>query len=182
MLTYVVTIFQDPNSNRWVWIGVGFRDRETAFDFKTALNEYVKYIDRCELASKLSSGDHLDDSITGSADDEDDESRARKNDHRSRQQENLLYLEQHIEPLKEGEKIKVSIKGGNRSQSSSFRSPGGSGGFAGLKPPPQPGSTVFGSILPPPSSASSSSASSAIGDSPATATAEDDDWGDFIST
>jgi hypothetical protein len=177
---YYVVRLKDPMSNRWVWIGAGFRDRETAFDFKTALNEYVKYIDRCELASKLTSVDQLDSIIGDGADDEDDESRARKSDHRSRQQENLLHLEQHIEPLKEGEKIKVNIKGGSKSHPSSFRGSAGSGGgFTGLKPPPQPGSTVFGSILP---SASSSSVSSTVPDSPATASTEDDDWGDFIST
>lgn len=69
---------------------MGFRDREIAFDFKTALNEYVKYIDRSELASKLSSIDHLggEETAAATADNEDDdESRARKHDHRIKQKE-----------------------------------------------------------------------------------------------
>lgn len=70
-------------------IGVGFRERDTAFDFKTALNEYVKYIDRMALADKLSSLDHLSGSESGvnagDGEGDDDEDRARLQDHRSKQ-------------------------------------------------------------------------------------------------
>jgi len=45
---------KDPESSRSVSIGIGFRERETAFDFKTTLNEYVRYVDRMALAEKLS--------------------------------------------------------------------------------------------------------------------------------
>ena len=44
---------KDPNSSRTVNIGVGFRERETAFDFKSALNEYVRYVDRMALATQM---------------------------------------------------------------------------------------------------------------------------------
>lgn len=35
-------------------IGIGFRERDTAFDFKNCLNEYVRYIDRMALAARMS--------------------------------------------------------------------------------------------------------------------------------
>lgn len=49
----------------------------------------MKYIDRSELASKLSAIDHFDTNSTATAGDteDDDESRARKSDHRTKQQE-----------------------------------------------------------------------------------------------
>ena len=34
---------KDPNSSRSTNLGIGFRERETAFDFKSCLNEYVRY-------------------------------------------------------------------------------------------------------------------------------------------
>lgn len=174
---YYVVRLKDPNSSRWIWIGVGFREREIAFDFKTALNEYVKYIDRSALASKLASVDNLvDDNDNG---EEDDETRARKRDHLANQNEKLLQLEQHIEPLKDGEKIKVNFKSTNKSHHHQTSGSKGTGTFGGLKPPPQPGATVFGSIIPPPST-------NDVVDTPVTAAvaapAEDDDWGDFVST
>jgi hypothetical protein len=48
---------QDPRSERTTLIGIGFRERDQAFDFKNALNEYVKYVDRMHLAEKLHSHD-----------------------------------------------------------------------------------------------------------------------------
>jgi len=51
---YYVIRLKDPNSTRTTLIGIGFRDRETSFDFKNILNEYVRYIDRMAQAEKLS--------------------------------------------------------------------------------------------------------------------------------
>lgn len=49
-------------SNLFGVLGIGFRERETAFDFKSALNEYIKYVDRLHLAQKLSaSSDNQDE-------------------------------------------------------------------------------------------------------------------------
>ena len=45
---------KDPASTRRVPIGIGFRERETAFDFKSALNEYVRYVDRMCTANEMS--------------------------------------------------------------------------------------------------------------------------------
>lgn len=35
-------------------LGVGFRERDDAFDLKNCLNDYVKFISRMDLASQLS--------------------------------------------------------------------------------------------------------------------------------
>jgi hypothetical protein len=60
-----------------MWLGVGFRERETAFDFKTALNEFIKYIDRLEFAHILVSIDHLDgNEMTAGGGEDDGESNA----------------------------------------------------------------------------------------------------------
>ena len=40
---YYVIKLKDPSSTKTLNIGIGFRERETAFDFKSALNEYVRY-------------------------------------------------------------------------------------------------------------------------------------------
>ena len=68
---YFVVRAKDPKSSRSTLIGVGFREREVAFDFKNALNEYVKYIDRMHIASEITEkrerGEH------GNDDDDDDD-------------------------------------------------------------------------------------------------------------
>lgn len=69
-------------------------------------------------------------------------------------------LSHHINPLKEGEKIKISIGGAHKAAAASSSSnskaedgtsgtnkPTKSGGFL-LKPPPPPGSTVFINLPP----------------------------------
>lgn len=49
---YYVLRLKDRASSRSVLIGIGFRERDTAFDFKNALNDYVRYIDRMSTADK----------------------------------------------------------------------------------------------------------------------------------
>ena len=51
---YYVLRIKDPASTRTTLLGIGFRDREVAFDFKSVLNEYVRYVDRMDAAKKLS--------------------------------------------------------------------------------------------------------------------------------
>ena len=56
---YYVIRLRDPTSSssnhhhRSTLIGIGFRDREPAFDLKNCLNDYVKFINRMDLAAKL---------------------------------------------------------------------------------------------------------------------------------
>ena len=49
---YYVLRIKDPASTRTTLLGIGFRDREVAFDFKSVLNEYVRYVDRMDAAKK----------------------------------------------------------------------------------------------------------------------------------
>jgi hypothetical protein len=58
---YYAVRIKDPKSNRTTNIGIGFRDREQAFDFKNCLNEYIRYVDRNNLASKLTLLSHGED-------------------------------------------------------------------------------------------------------------------------
>jgi hypothetical protein len=44
---------KDPSSTRTMHLGIGFRERDTAFDFKNALNEFVRYIDRMSTAEEM---------------------------------------------------------------------------------------------------------------------------------
>ena len=49
---YYVLRLQDRTSTRSALMGIGFRERDTAFDFKNALNDYVRYVDRVATADK----------------------------------------------------------------------------------------------------------------------------------
>jgi adaptin ear-binding coat-associated protein 1/2 len=53
LLTLPVRRIKDPNSNRTAFLGIGFRERDTSFDFKNALNEYVRYVDRMNTAEQM---------------------------------------------------------------------------------------------------------------------------------
>ena len=52
---YFVLRIKDRTSTKTALIGVGFRERDTAFDFKNVLNDYVRYLDRSATAEKLKS-------------------------------------------------------------------------------------------------------------------------------
>ena len=44
-------------SSRSTYLGVGFRERDQAFDFKNCLNDYTKFIDRMALAGQMAQGE-----------------------------------------------------------------------------------------------------------------------------
>jgi hypothetical protein len=71
---YYVVRIKDPKSTRTTLIGVGFRERDDAFDLKNCLNEYVKFINRMDLASQLAAASLTDAPIVhnGSVDEEQD--------------------------------------------------------------------------------------------------------------
>lgn len=50
---YFVLRVQDPRSDRSTFIGVGFRERDTAFEFKNCLNDYIRYISRIARAKEM---------------------------------------------------------------------------------------------------------------------------------
>ena len=49
---YYVLRLKDRMSTRSLLVGIGFRERDTAFDFKNCLNDYVRYVDRMSAAEK----------------------------------------------------------------------------------------------------------------------------------
>lgn len=53
---YYVVKLKDQSSTRTTLIGIGFREREDAFDFKNILNDYVRYVDRMALADQSTTG------------------------------------------------------------------------------------------------------------------------------
>lgn len=73
LLLLLLLLFQDPNSSRSTMIGVGFREREQAFDFKNCLNEYVRFIDRQHRAQHLAAAPLKGAAAAQSADSGDDE-------------------------------------------------------------------------------------------------------------
>mmetsp|Transcript_11478 Transcript_11478/g.18804 ORF Transcript_11478/g.18804 Transcript_11478/m.18804 type:complete len:263 (-) Transcript_11478:232-1020(-) len=132
---YYVVRIKDPNSSRTTLVGVGFRDREPAFDLKNCLNDYVKFINRMELASQLASSTWGDDVAIR------DKTNEISNDQQLDGKENANDREgytatasggsiqvqptahySHITPLKDGEKIKVNMKKASTTASSSSSS------------------------------------------------------------
>lgn len=43
---FFVLVISDPSGARQAFVGIGFKDRETAFDFKVALTDFGKWLDR----------------------------------------------------------------------------------------------------------------------------------------
>ena len=52
---YYVIRLKDRMSTRSLLVGIGFRERDTSFDFKNCLNDYVRYVDRMSAAEKSKS-------------------------------------------------------------------------------------------------------------------------------
>ena len=125
---YYVLRIKDPKSSRTTLLGVGFRERDTAFDFKQILNDYVRYVDRMAQADTLSRKREIDEAAAA-AEEEDGSGGA----------SSVYSLDLAI---KEGMKISIPIKVGAQK-----KAPTGAGGTRpkgiGLAPPPPPGSTVF---------------------------------------
>lgn len=88
----------------------------------------------------------------------------------------ILHLDEHISPLKEGEKIKVKLNLNKKTTSTDAMTSSSSTDTSstkakpvfGLKPPPPAGSTVFASVPDVNAKAVTSN--------------EDEDWGDFTSS
>ena len=128
---YFVLRLKDPKSARTTNIGIGFREREVAFDVKNALNEYVRFIDRMAKA----------DEMQEKADEFNDD-----NDEHEHPLGNLL----GDLSLKEGVKIHVSSKFKREKSAKDANSVIGTSMGVGLTPPPAAGSTIFVKLKPPP--------------------------------
>lgn len=198
---YYVLRIKDPNSSRSTLLGVGFRERDQAFDFKNCLNDHVKFLSRMQLASQLAaaplSGDLEEQSqrrhsgeysangvggdLNGGNPNETGSFSALGNcpsDNSQLSEGGAHYL--HVAPLKEGEKIRVRL-GKPRSRSNSLTDSNTAGITSSakpgtnsgmlLKPPPAPGSTVTLHV-----GGSSAGVPVSNGNSDGN---DDDDWGDF---
>jgi hypothetical protein len=221
ILTSLFALFEDPKSTRTTLLGIGFREREQAFDFKNILNEYVRYVNRMDVASQMAALVVDEEALSGSGSGNTTPGsaspvglfylilssklinylcsfQASKNE--------SAHLAQHINPLKEGEKIKISL-GGKTPKHSTLHKDGDSsdvnkpkGGGFGLKPPPAPGSTVFVNFPSTPTASSTQQSpegtdtssvvstdrlsfsvgtDGGVGKEEVFGTCDDDDWGDF---
>jgi len=175
---YYVVRIKDPESSRSTLVGVGFRDRECAFDFKNCLNDYVKFVNRMQLASQLAANAFSEAGAgAGVAAEEDSSCMDSSSGYASVAAASTAKVQggqsaqwMHITPLAEGEKIKVKV--GHKTEAGAGKAkPSGAGG--GLRPPPPPGSVVKFQDAPAPAPATPAA--------PAAAPAEEDDWGDFSS-
>lgn len=157
---------KDRNSTRSALIGIGFRERDSAFDFKNSLNEYVRYVDRMNAAETLS-----------------------KEVHEEPAEDTTNSIPHRDLSIKEGAKIHVNVKlpsklKSNESKSSSSSSSGG------LRPPPPAGSFLSKSNT----NTNSNNITSLINETSSLTLdsqqqeqvqaqdVDDSDWGDFTSS
>lgn len=145
---YYVIRLKDPKSTRTTLIGIGFRDREVAFDFKNALNEYVRYVDRMERARLGLLGGH-----SGGEGDGGKQGVGGDGDATSGQATTPVPIGRDLS-LKEGEKITIKAPGILKTKKASNTTDDGSassteGTAKRLAPPPPPGSVVGFFRVPP---------------------------------
>eukprot|EP00956_Cyclotella_meneghiniana_P021547 scaffold39334_cov67-Cyclotella_meneghiniana.AAC.11 len=148
---YFALRIQDPNTGREAFIGIGFRERLDATNFRMSMEDYVGSLKREMKAKEMH--DQYEQQVEGKASAEGGGAA-------------LEQLGPSQFSLKEGEKIHIAIK--NKSPRKR-QSNGSSGtGFVGLRPPPPPGSIHTGD-------------NEAVNENTADAveTPEDDEWGDF---
>ena len=167
---YFAVRIKDSKSGREAFIGVGFRERTDATNFRMSIEDYINSLKREEKAARLH--EEFEQSLTlekeGGGGDADSVEK--------------LPLPKSSLSLKEGEKLHINIKsskqgGANTSyqrKSSKGKAGTGGGGLLGLKkPPPPPDNTT-----PPVSDTSSDQGS--IGAKNATSEEQGEvDWGDF---
>jgi adaptin ear-binding coat-associated protein 1/2 len=168
---YFVLKLKDPKSTRTQNIGIGFRERETAFDLKNALNEYVRYIER------MAKADEMHSKVEGDNDNDDND-----NDDDTHDQSGTGTLKSILGDLslKQGAKIHVNSKFTRSEKSDEEKKQHGTGNGGKLLPPPGASASGAGSVFtlaPPPqvNSAESTAAAAAA----AAAVVDDDDFGDF---
>lgn len=164
---YVLRIKDPSHPTRSAIIGIGFRERDVALDFKHVLNEYVRFVDRMAQADQLAAQYSEEDETTGDGD-----------------ASNVTRSIKDMS-LKEGQKIHINVKHRDTGPVEQKKPRGG--GLGGLMPPPPPPSAVAeegviavsGDVT---ATAATSTATTAAGttDTPIDANmVEDEDWGDF---
>lgn len=161
---YFVLRLKDKNSNRTAMIGIGFRDRDVAFDLKSVLNDYIRYVDRSAKAEENSLLD-LESLNVGN---EDNDTNNNGNGVGPDGEIDLLgnsNLPQSKLQLKDGETIHVNFTGKAEKKKPNTSTRSGNKPF--LPPPPPAGSTIFVK--------STTTAESTTDNN------EDEDWSDFTA-
>jgi len=155
---YFVIRMVDNRTKKQALLGIGFRDRNPAFEFQEALGHHFRRVMRLRgIVNK----DEESDPQMGSADHPEEE----EDDDATKKAPPKPAIDLSLKAP-----IKIAIKGTKTAPPSTS----GSGDFGGLAPPPDGnGYASFGS---------SSAATSAAPSAAKSAAAEDDDWGDFQSS
>ncbi|KAL7451866.1 hypothetical protein ACHAWC_006691 [Mediolabrus comicus] len=161
---YFAVRIRDSKTGREAFIGVGFRERNDATNFRMTMEDYCNDLRKEEKAQELHR--QFEQSI--------EDQSCEKEDGVSEGQSSLPPVISNLS-LKEGEKIHINIKGGGGSKrvtpaKSSKQTPK-KGGLVGLrKPPPPPSPDVNSDAT---KEASSAENATNNGDE------EEDEWGDF---
>ena len=165
---YFVVRAVDPATKRQALLGVGFRERNAAFEFQSALDDHFKRVIRLRKAAAAggsSSGAGAEGDSAG--DGADEASGAGAADSGKFQLNGKITLK--LGP-KRG---KQSDAGGAEQQA------GGGGGGLGLAPPPSSSSSSPSVLAPPPATSAAPAAAPAGGAAGGAGAGGDVEWGDF---
>lgn len=156
---YFAVRIKDSKTGREAFIGVGFRERSDATNFRMCLDDYIDSLKREEKAEQLRRRyEESLTTITTKTDGEDDE---------TVDEDAIPSLPTSMLSLKEGEKLHINITTTMNRKTLKVK---GTGLLGGLKKPPPP----------PDASTASESSTSDQGSACNNATSESDvDWGDF---
>ena len=167
---YFAVRIRDSKTGREAFIGVGFRERNDATNFRMTMEDYCNALKREEKAQELHR--QFEKSL-------EDQSGEGEEDGAEHQSSTLPPAMSNLS-LKEGEKLHINIKGGGGSKrvtpSASKQTPkkGASSGLIGLRKPPPPPAAI------PDATKEVSSTENATSKAPDDVVDDDDDeWGDF---
>jgi len=181
---YFVVKIVDPKNRRTAHVGVGFRERNDATDFRMALQEYEKSLKRERTAQQLrkaaTDGTGQDASTTDAAASAADSSKSTESGMMSKLS------------LGEGETIHVDLKGGGSSRVQQSKPKGGTksgGGPILLKKPPPPAGALENPIFhisledmeEPRASSFRASGGGALSVDSGDAILDEEDWNDYES-
>lgn len=190
---YFALRISDPRTGRTAFVGVGFRERMDATDFRGSLRDYENSLRRDQRAADMHKQfEETERARTSSLGD------GEIDDGRDGSQSSPLPPALSKLSLKEGEKIHINIKGqndsGDREKSATTKKSSGGGGVLLKKPPPPGRSPTFASTSVVPQNlpvaeedaVADANVDEAANDAPSEGVVEapgddndDDEWGDF---
>ena len=142
----------DDGKGHHAFIGMGFRDRDDAYNFNATMQDHWKSIKRQEEAEVI----------------------------RKEMAEHYANMPMRDLSLKEGEKLSIKVNVPGKGGPKKTRAPGVALGAGGLLAPPPPAGVPVAKV-PPPQKPAAAAAAAAAAPAPPTAAAAtaDDDFGDF---